>query len=235
VRGAVLVALLFLPIGCSGLAQLDFTTLGRDMWQRPADVVEALELRPGDRVADLGAGEGYFVAHLSAAVGAEGRVYAVDVDAEVVSQLADHFAPDTPNVEAILGDTDDPMLPDASVDLVLIVNTYHHIENRPEYFRRLKKDLSPGGRVAIIEPNEDLGGVLRLALDAGHTSSAPVVEDEMRQAGYQVDTRGDFLPVQIFRVFVPDAELGSQSPAGSPSATAGQRVSSSAAVEVGSR
>ncbi len=207
-RRAVLVASLLVLSAFNGIIKLDLTTLGRDSWQRPADVVDALELGPGDRVADLGAGEGYFVPHLTKAVGADGRVYAIDVDEEVVGELAERFPPESTNVEAVLAKLDDPMLPDGSIDLVLIVNTYHHIEDRPAYFRRLSRDLRPGGRVAVIDPNEDLGGILALTLDAGHKSSAPVVEQEMREAGFRVEARHDFLPVQIFRVFAPDPDAG---------------------------
>jgi arsenite methyltransferase len=203
--------LLLLPVvllfaGCSGLTKLDLSTLGRGTWQRPDDVVAALEIAPGDRVADLGAGEGYFVPYLLDAVGEDGTVYAVDVEAEIVGNLSERFPSDTTRVEAVLGEFEDPGLPERSVDVVLIVNTYHHIEDRPAYFRRLEQDLRPGGRVAVIEPNEDLSGVLKLALDEGHTSSAPDVEAEMREAGYRVVARPDFLPVQIFRVFAPEAD-----------------------------
>ena len=142
------------------------------------------------------------------AVGAEGRVYAVDVDDEVVGELARRFPPESTNVETVLAKLEDPMLPDGSLDLVLIVNTYHHIEDRPAYFRKLKRDLRPGGRVAVIDPNQDLGGILGLTLDEGHKSSAPVVEQEMLEAGYRVDARHDFLPVQIFRVFATDPDAG---------------------------
>jgi arsenite methyltransferase len=201
-RRAAFLVVLSVMFGCSGVTKLDLTTLGRGTWQRPADVIEALDLKEGDQVADLGAGEGYFVAELSEAVGESGKVYAVDVEGEIVVALAERFPPDASNVESILGRYDDPLLPDGGVDLILIVNTYHHIEDRPAYFRQLKQDLRPSGRVAVLEPNEDLGGLLRLALDEGHTSSAPVVEEEMREAGYEVAARHDFLPVQIFRVFV---------------------------------
>ena len=84
---------------------------------------------------------------------------------------------------------------------MLIVNTYHHIEDRPAYFRNLQDDLAPGGRVAVIEPNEDLDGILGLTLDEGHTSSASSVREEMRRAGYRLDEEHDFLPVQIFSVW----------------------------------
>jgi arsenite methyltransferase len=208
VRRALLLVSLCFPVGCGGLSKLDWTTLGRDGWQRPDDVIEALELREGDRVADLGAGDGYFVAHLARAVGPEGAVYAVDVDSEAVEKLAARFPADESNVETILAETDDPRLPDASLDLILIVNTYHHIDDRDAYFRALARDLRPGGRVAIIEPNEDLGGILSLFVDEGHTSSAPRVEEEMERAGYRVTGRPEFLPVQIFRVFAVPADGG---------------------------
>jgi ubiquinone/menaquinone biosynthesis C-methylase UbiE len=208
VKAVTLVAALLLLSACSGVTKLDLTTLGRDSWQRPADVVDALDLLPGDRVADLGAGEGYFVPRLTEAVGAEGRVYAVDTDEDVVEALVRRFPPESTNVEVVRAKLEDPMLPDGSLDVILIVNTYHHIEDRPAYFRRLRRDLRPGGRVAVIDPNEDLRGILALALDEGHKSSAPVVEEEMRKAGYRVEARHDFLPVQIFRVFVPDPDAG---------------------------
>jgi arsenite methyltransferase len=200
--------LLLLLAGCSGVSKLDWTTLGRDTWQRPADVVEALALRPGDRVADLGAGEGYFESYLAEAVGPQGRVYAVEVEPELVEGLRRRFPAEAINVKAVLGTFEDPRLPDGSIDVVLVVNTYHHIEDRPAYFRRLQRDLRPGGRVAVIEPNQDLRGILSLALDEGHESSAPLVEEEMREAGYEVEASHDFLPVQIFRVFTPAADAG---------------------------
>jgi arsenite methyltransferase len=208
VRRALLLAPLCLLFGCTGLSKLDWTTLGRDSWQRPDDVIEALELHEGDRVADLGAGDGYFVAHLARAVGPEGAVYAVDVDAEAVEALAARFPAGETNVETILAETDAPQLPDASLDLILIVNTYHHIDARDVYFRELARELRPGGRVAIIEPNEDLRGILSLFVDEGHTSSAPRVEEEMERAGYRVTGRPEFLPVQIFRVFAPQPDGG---------------------------
>jgi ubiquinone/menaquinone biosynthesis C-methylase UbiE len=208
VKRIIMLACASLLLGCSGVSKLDWSTLGRDTWQRPADVVDALRLGQGDCVADLGAGEGYFVEHLSLAVGSDGTVYAVEVDDERVAGLSERFPPDATNVEAVRGAFEDPNLPDGTIDVVLIVNTYHHIEDRPGYFRRLRQDLKPGGRVAVIEPNEDLGGILSLALDEGHTSSAPTLEQEMQEAGYVLDGRHDFLPVQIFRVFSPGADAG---------------------------
>jgi ubiquinone/menaquinone biosynthesis C-methylase UbiE len=112
------------------------------------------------------------------------------------------------NVEVVLGGFDDPKLPDGAIDLVLIVNTFHHIEDRPTYFASLRRDLSPRGRVAVIDPNEELGGVLSLFLDEGHTSTADGVAEDMRAAGYRRLTSHDFLPIQTFTVFVPDPDAG---------------------------
>lgn len=192
--------------GCQGLSRIDLTVLpGRASWQKPEQVVGALEIRPGDRVADLGAGDGYFVPYLSEAVGPNGRVFAVEVDDEVIGELRDRVSEEGyENVETVRGELEDPLLPDGSVDLVLIVNTYHHIEDRPAYFERLRGDLGEGGRVAIVEPNEDLSGILSLFLDEGHTSRAADVRREMEQAGYGSAGSFDLLPVQIFEVFTPN-------------------------------
>jgi predicted methyltransferase len=193
--------------GCSGVGELDFTSFGRDTWQRPDDVVTVLAVEPGDRVADLGAGEGYFVEYLSAAVGADGRVYAVEVEADLAASLSERFPAGSSNVETILGHYDDPLLPDGELDLVLLVNTYHHIEDRPGYFAKLRGDLSPTGRVAIIEPNADLTGLIGLLSEEGHESSGPEIVEEMREAGYRPAESFDFLPVQVFEVFAPKGAL----------------------------
>jgi ubiquinone/menaquinone biosynthesis C-methylase UbiE len=200
---AGLAPLLIFAGGCGGLGKLDWPPFGRDGWQRPSDVVRALDLKPGSHVADLGAGEGYFVPHLADAVGRHGRVYAVEVEADGVAELAERFR-GRDEVVPTLGDFDDPRLPDGSLDVVLIVNTYHHIEDRPAYFRRLRRDLAPGGRVAVIEPDSDLTGVLAWTLDAGHTSSARDVVREMEEGGYRRVASHDFLPLQIFQVFSPE-------------------------------
>ena len=190
--------------GCSGLSKIDYTTFGRGSWQRPDKVVAALELREGDRVADLGAGEGYFIPYLADAVGANGRVYAVDIDPERIVELEERFAEG--NVEVVRAAEDDPKLPAGTLDVVLIVNTYHHIDARPRYFARLRGNLRRGGRVVVIEPNADLEGILRLFLEEGHTSHARDVAREMKEAGYRQTQSLDFLPVQNLGIFSPADE-----------------------------
>ena len=164
----------------------------------------ALQIRPGDQVADIGAGEGYFVAYLSAAVGSTGRVFAADVDPEITEKLREKFPPATfPNVRVILAEPGEPLLPDGGVDLILLVNTYHHIEDRIGYFERLRADLSSGGRVAIIDPSQETTGILRLFLEVDHMTIPGDLVLEMKAAGYVRDASHNFLPVQLFEIFAP--------------------------------
>jgi len=204
-RACAAAALAVLSLGCQNVGKLDWTDLGRESWQRPADVIDALDLADGDRVADVGAGDGYFVSYLSRAVGPDGRVFAVEVDDELTQALEDAY-PDA-NVAVVRGAFEDPKLPDGEIDCVLLVNTFHHIEDRSAYFSRLRTDLSPDGRVAVIEPDADLGGVLSLFLTDGHTSRAADVVAEMEAAGYRKVATHGFLPVQIFEVFAVDPDV----------------------------
>ena len=203
--GSVFLVALALP-ACSGFTKLDYTSLTqRAAWQRPDRVIEALGIEPGDHVVDLGSGEGYFLSYLVEAVGPDGRVTAVDVDEEVTDSLRARVdEAGWQNVSVVLGEFADPRLPDGEADLVLLVNTYHHIEDRPDYFSKLRKDLRPEGRVSVIDPNLELGGILGLTLDEGHQTAVGDLQGEMREAGYRELDRFDFLPVQIFAVYTPE-------------------------------
>ena len=196
-RSFCLAAALLLAAGCAT----------RDAWQQPETVIETLAIAPGATVADVGAGDGYFVPWLSRAVGPEGRVFAVEVDAERVVDLEQLVADEgLDNVEVVLGGFEDPGLPDGEIDLVFLCNTYHHIEARPAYFARVRTDdLTRGGRVAILDPNRDATGMVSWFLEDGHTSSAPEVREEMAQAGYESTASPDFLVSQIFEIFAPQA------------------------------
>jgi ubiquinone/menaquinone biosynthesis C-methylase UbiE len=164
-------------------------------------VVQALEIRPGERVADLGSGSGYFTFRLADAVGPTGRVYAVDIDRdmnEYVAGLAKQRG--AANVEIVLAAPDDPHLPEEAIDLIFTANTYHHIDDRPAYFRRARRFLSPTGRIAVIDYREDAGWFQRLF---GHATSPEAIEREMGEAGYEVVARPNFLEEQTFLVFAP--------------------------------
>jgi len=211
-RFSIIALCALLLSGCSGVTKLDFTSPGRGSWQRPKDVVRTLAIEPGSMVADLGAGEGYFIPYLSKSVGAEGLVYAVEVDEEITEALRVQFSQSHLNVEVVLAELDDARLPDESIDLILLVNSYHHIDDRPDYFARLRESLAPEGRVAVIDVNQEVKGFFRLFLKEGHASSAPEVEAEMQAAGYHLVERSDLLPTQIFEVFAAGREPVSLEP-----------------------
>lgn len=124
----------------------------RDAWQKPDEVVRALGLVPGQTACDIGAGPGYFSLRLAAAVGARGRVYAVDVEPQILAALQERLAQSgARNVTPVLALADDPLLPEAACDLVLVVDTYHHFPEPPAYLKRLARLLRPGGRLVNID------------------------------------------------------------------------------------
>jgi SAM-dependent methyltransferase len=170
----------------------------RDAWQKPAEVIAALKLAPEALVADIGSGTGYFAVRLARAV-PQGKVFGVDVEPDMVRFLNQRAAKEKlSNLSSHLAADGDPKLP-APVDLVLLVDTYHHIPQRARYFQQLRAALKPGGRVAIID--------FRLDSPTGpppRQRIAPkIVADEMALAGYRESERHEFLPNQYFFVFSP--------------------------------
>ena len=194
-------------VGCSGSPKLDLGRVlvsGRDGWQYPERVIAELGLRPGDRVAEIGAGKGYWLAWLSEAVGPEGRVHAVEVDADLVRRLERRVERDgLTNVEVVLGDGDDPGLPDGEIDLVMTCLTFHHIEDRVDYFTALRVDLAPGGRVAHLDDRPDALPPISWFQHDGHWTEPELIASEMAEAGYEREARFDFLPAQSFQIFAP--------------------------------
>ena len=196
--------------GCSGLSKVDLgalVTSGRDGWQHPEHVISALEIQSGDRVAEIGAGTGYWLSWLSEAVGPEGRVYAVEVEPELVASLEEVVVDEgLRNVEVVLGAYDDPRLPVGEIDLAMTCLTYHHIEHRADYFRNLQRDLSPGGRVAHLDDRPDSPAPISWFQAEGHWTDPTLIVSEMEEAGYRPTAAFDFLPAQSFQIFSVDAE-----------------------------
>jgi len=176
-----------------------FDDPARAAWQKPEEVVKALGLASGGAVADIGAGTGYFNRFLSAAVGPSGKVCAIDVEPSMVAHMKERAVTEkTPNVVAILAEPSDPKIPAAGVDVVLVCDTYHHIDNRLVYFERLKKSLRPGGRLAIIDFKP---GDLPVGPPAEHKLAPEFVIAEMTKIGWRVSRQPDFLPYQYFLIF----------------------------------
>lgn len=178
---------------------------GRQGWQQPERVVAALALVPGQRVADIGSGGGYFTFRFAHAVGPEGRVFAADIDAEMNDYVARRAAElGLKNVEVILAAADDPRLPADGVDLIFLCNTYHHLQDRIAYFRGLRRYLRPGGRLAIVDFRRDAHVLIRWG---GHYADPETLRRELETAGYSVVASHDFLSRQHFLIFAP-AEPG---------------------------
>ena len=173
-----------------------FDDPARDEWQKPHQVIQALNLAPNSVVADIGSGTGYFSIRLAHFV-PKGRVFGVDTEPDMVKYLAERAKRDgLTNVTAVAGRPDDPRLP-AKVDLVLMVDVFHHVARRVEYFRRLQNSLKAGGRVAIIDykKNSPMGP------PASERIAPNGVKAELRAAGYALVKEHDFLPNQYFLVF----------------------------------
>ncbi len=175
----------------------------RDAYQKPHDVLMALGLKEGERIADIGAGSGYFALRFAQHVGSGGLVLAVDVDPDMILYL-NRSVRDArlENVRTILALPGDPLLAPSSVDRIFICETWHHIENHPQYLALLKKALKPGGQVVIIDFHKKPtpGGPppeMRISRED--------VLNEFEQGGFRLVKEHTFLPYQYFLVFAPAA------------------------------
>lgn len=176
----------------------------RDHDQKPAQVIEVLALRPGMRVADLGAGSGYFTWRFVDAVTTSGKVYAIDIEPEALQYIERRLAqrPIPYSAEFVLATSDSPNLPAESVDVIFICNTYHHLQDRPAYVKRLTKALRSGGRIAIVDfHDDDRSG--ELGFPKRHLVARDTVQRELSAAGYRLAKEHTFLPRQYFLEFVP--------------------------------
>ena len=168
----------------------------RDAWQKPNDVIQSLQLKPDAIVADIGAGTGYFATKLARAL-PRGKVFGVDAEPDMVKYLAARAQREAlNNLVAVAAEAGNPRLPEKT-DLVILVNTYHHIDQRESYFRELQGVLKPGGRVAVVdftmESPEGPPPKARIAPER--------VKKEMAGAGYTLAQDHGFLPNQYFLVF----------------------------------
>jgi predicted methyltransferase len=164
----------------------------RDQWQRVADILSALAIDTGSRVADIGAGGGFYTERLAKRVGPQGRVFAVDVDEQAVERLEQLVAAQSlRNVELILGKPDDPRLPYRSLDAALIVNAYHEMVRHSEMLREIYGALKPGGRLVILDNPPHDKTTPRYRQVEGHQIDIELVAAELRDAGFEVVSRDD--------------------------------------------
>jgi len=171
---------------------------GRDRWQKPDQVLQALAVHAGQTVCDIGAGPGYFSLRLARLVGARGRVYAVDVEPRILEALRERVEKrGIENLTPVLALADNPLLPEATCDLILIVDTYHHFPDGPAYLRRLAQLLKPAGRIANIDFRKQPTPV---GPPQEHRISREEFLRDAAAASLKVDRELDFLENQYFVV-----------------------------------
>jgi arsenite methyltransferase len=167
---------------------------------KPDEVLNALDLQQGQKIADIGSGGGYFALRFAEIVGAEGRVFAVDTDQNFLDFIQNSAKEKgLANVETVLAAKDSAALPEKSLDLIFIRNVCHHLPDRPEYFKKLRVALKPEGRIAIIEYRRDKGFSFHRMF--GHYVPKETIIKDMEEAGYQLEKDLDLLPEQSFTIF----------------------------------
>lgn len=176
-----------------------FEEPSRTVWQKPEAVVEFLKLQPGQRVADIGAGSGYFTRRFAEVVGPQGKALAVEIEKgffPYIQQTAEELGLD--NLVTHLARPDDPLLEEGSLDMIFICDTLHHIENREPYYQKLHQALKPGGRLVVVDffKNRDIpvgpGPKMRLSWSR--------VKWEMERAGFSPQVEMGLLPYQYIVV-----------------------------------
>ncbi|NUN14650.1 MAG: class I SAM-dependent methyltransferase, partial [Myxococcales bacterium] len=158
-----------------------FERAERDDYQKPDEVIKALAIQPGQIIADVGAGSGYFTRRLAQAVGPAGAVYAIDIEPGMLALVRkDAETRQLSNVIPILASVDSPKLPPGKVDMIFISDTVHHIPNRVGYFAELKAHLSPDSRVVISDFKKMESPV---GPPLAHKLSEEEIEAELTKAG----------------------------------------------------
>ena len=173
----------------------------RDAWQRPEQVMDALGIADGARVADLGAGGGYFTIRLARRVGPNGRVYAEDVQPQMLEAIRRRVSREgLANVETVLGTVREPNLPIGTLDAILLVDVYPELDQPAPFLRNLSRALKPNGRIGVVNYKPGQGGPGPSSeLNEGVRVEASAVEADARAAGLRVLARGN-LPFQYLLV-----------------------------------
>lgn len=174
----------------------NFDSPTRDMWQMPDRVIAALDLKPGQTVADIGAGTGYFAIRLAKSTAAP-KVFAVDIEQSMVQYMRLRAVKEgITNLVGVVATASSANLPEP-VDLILIVDTFHHIPAREAYFSNLQNSLKPGGRLAIVDwlPGGPMGPPEQFRFSPAQIAA------ELGKAGWKQSGEHSFLPNQSFTIY----------------------------------
>lgn len=188
IRGVLLAPILLLGFNTAVAQYAAEDWEDRDDWMNVSKIFELVEIGKGDQVADVGCHEGYLSFHLSKQVGEGGRVFAVDVLEYRLENLKEHMLErGVENVEIILGDYDNPKLPNKSLDAVIVMDTYHEIEAYMTVLGHIKKALKPNGKILILEKlKRHKRGKSRDEQVSSHTLSSKYVKKELKEAGFHI-------------------------------------------------
>lgn len=165
----------------------------RDAWQKPEELIRQLSLNMGSTVADIGSHEGYLTFKLSKVVGETGKVFAVDVDQYKLDKLNEHArGRQAKNIQTIKGDYDNPRLPANALDAVIILDTYHEMDDHDEILQHIKEALKKGGRLVLCEPIADARRDQPRATQEGkHELGMNFAEEDLRKAGFRIVVKKD--------------------------------------------
>ncbi len=185
--------------GASGAAQTPHPApphkelANRNDWQRPHWVMDVLQIKEGSRVADVGAGSGYFTLHLAGRVGWKGKVYAVEIREDVLAGIREfRKALNLPQIEMVLGADDDPRLPAGSLDVVLVVNAYHEMRAYNRMMQAFLRALKPGGLLAIIDADAKEGSRRAVYFEQHDLPATLVRADAVRNGFRYLRTESGF-------------------------------------------
>ena len=182
-----------------------------DQWEewhnraQPAEkVMGAIGIVPGMTIAEIGAGRGRYAVQIADRVGKKGKVYANDIDAGALAYIRERCKRDgIENIETILGEVDDPLLPEGEIDLVYVINTYHHFDDPVALLEKVIPCLTPDGRLVIIEHDQDKYGD-----EAGsHCTPQNKLIDEVYRAGFILVGIETFLEKDNINIFIPRSRL----------------------------
>lgn len=158
----------------------------RDKWQKADELIRQLNIKSGSKVADVGSHEGYMTVKFAAVAGSAGKVLAVDVSRSKLDKLKEHLSKrNITNVALIKGDDDNPKLPPNSLDAVIILDTYHEMDDHDKILQHIKASLKSGGRLVLCEPIADERRKLgRKDQEAKHELSMNFALEDLQKAGF---------------------------------------------------
>jgi ubiquinone/menaquinone biosynthesis C-methylase UbiE len=174
----------------------------RDAYQKPGLVIESLNLKEGEILADIGAGSGYFSLRFAQYVGEQGKVFAVDINPDMIRHMNRRIRDlGLSNVTTVLAEEDDPLLRERSVDRFFICDTWHHINDQEAYLSLMRKALKPNGQIVMVDFKKvklPVGPPLGMKIAKGD------LIQQMKDSGFLLTQEHTFLPYQYFLVFEPE-------------------------------